>query len=289
MDWFSLALSCAFFTACCDAVSKRIMQENDEWLTGSIILGISTAVLLPTLFFVEIKPFSEELAVLLAVALPLEIYGYYLFLSAIRMAPLSLTVPLLALTPVLTLLTSWVLLGESVQPLGVAGIVLVTVGAYVLNGDLMRLHALAPIKALFTNPGSRRMLVVAMVWAVTSSLGKKGILLYGAIPFALVILSGDLVCFVAVTFVRIRTGSAKRHLGGRIPQLLILGGLLMAAVEITHFLALSMAPVAYMISVKRLSLVFGVVLGRLLFKERNIRYRLLGAGVMVAGVFLIYL
>ena len=61
----------------------------------------------------------------------------------------------------------------------------------------------------------------------------------------------------------------------------------MAGAEATHFLALQNAPVAYMISVKRLSLVLGVVLGWLFFEERNITYRLVGASVMVAGVFLI--
>jgi uncharacterized membrane protein len=76
--------------------------------------------------------------------------------------------------------------------------------------------------------------------------------------------------------------------GGELAALFLLGGLLMAAAEITHFVSLSMAPVAYMISVKRLSLVFGVVLGWLFFGEQNIRFRLVGALVMVGGVFLLY-
>jgi uncharacterized membrane protein len=62
----------------------------------------------------------------------------------------------------------------------------------------------------------------------------------------------------------------------------------MGAAQITHFLAISMAPVAYMLSVKRLSLVFGVVLGWLCFGEGNMRYRLTAATVMVIGVLFIY-
>jgi drug/metabolite transporter (DMT)-like permease len=70
--------------------------------------------------------------------------------------------------------------------------------------------------------------------------------------------------------------------------LFLLGGLFMAGAQITHFVSLGLAPVAYMISVKRLSLVFGVILGRLLFKEENIGYRLVGASIMVLGVFFFY-
>jgi uncharacterized membrane protein len=72
------------------------------------------------------------------------------------------------------------------------------------------------------------------------------------------------------------------------PVLFLIGGLLMAGAQITHFVSLSMAPVAYMISVKRLSLVLGVALGWLVFGEGNIRYRLIGASVMVCGVLLLY-
>jgi drug/metabolite transporter (DMT)-like permease len=51
---------------------------------------------------------------------------------------------------------------------------------------------------------------------------------------------------------------------------------------------MSMAPAAYMIAVKRLSLVFGVLMGWMFFNERNIRFRLIGASVMVSGIFFLY-
>jgi len=288
MNWFFIALSCAFLTACCDATSKRIMQEHDEWVTGTIILALASLILLPVFLSLDLKPVSFELISLMAIVLPLEILGYYLFLSAIRMGALSLTVPLLAFTPVLTILTSALLLGESISWKGGFGIGLVTLGAYVLNADLMTLNLLAPIHALFSNPGSRRMFFVAVLWSVTSALGKKGVLIYDPIPFGFILLFGDLVIFALVCLFRFRTGGVRINLRTGMPGLFLLGGILMAGAEITHVISLSLAPVAYMISVKRLSLVFGVILGRLLFGEHNIRYRLIGASVMVAGVFLIY-
>ena len=205
MNWFFIALSCAFLTACCDATSKRIMQEHDEWVTGTIILGLASLILLPVFLSLDLKPVSFELVALMAIVLPLEILGYYLFLSAIRMGALSLTVPLLAFTPVLTILTSALLLGESISWKGGFGIGLVTLGAYVLNADLMTLNLLAPIKALFSNPGSRRMFFVAVLWSVTSALGKKGVLIYDPIPFGFILLFGDLVIFALVCLFRFRT------------------------------------------------------------------------------------
>lgn len=53
--------------------------------------------------------------------------------------------------------------------------------------------------------------------------------------------------------------------------------------------AITLALVAYVISLKRLSTVFGVLWGKLLFKEKDFKDRLIGAVIMAAGVILIAL
>ncbi|MBI5569338.1 MAG: EamA family transporter [Desulfomonile tiedjei] len=288
MTWFWLALCCALLTACCDAVSKRIVRTNDEWVAGTVLLGVACLLLTPVFLAQDLKPVSLDFILLLAVALPLEVLAYYLFLSAIRSGPLSLTVPLLAFTPVLTILSSALIVGERISSTGAVGIALVTLGAYLLNGDLARGGLLDPLRALVSHAGSRRMLGVAVLWAVTSALGKKGVLMYGAIPFGTVLTYGVLVGFAAISLVRMRGEPKKARFDGRLWGFYLLGGIFMGSAQITHFLAISMAPVAYMLSVKRLSLVFGVLLGWLWFGEGNMRYRLTAAAVMVAGVFFIY-
>ncbi len=52
---------------------------------------------------------------------------------------------------------------------------------------------------------------------------------------------------------------------------------------------LSLTNVAYMISVKRLSLLIGVFYGHVLFRESGIRERLLGTALMLTGFVLIVL
>jgi drug/metabolite transporter (DMT)-like permease len=288
MTWFFIALGCAFLTACCDSISKRIMETNDEWITGTVLPGIAVIFLAPVFWAQHPKPVTMDLLVLLAVAVPLEVLAYYLFLSAIRMAPLSLTVPLLAFTPALTILTSAVLLGEGICPSSGCGIVLVTFGAYILNGNLACKDLVAPIRALVSDPGSRRMLAVAVIWSVTSALGKKGVLLYGAIPFGMVLLVGLVIIFAVIAAIRGKAPAVRLDISGPALGFFVLGGALMAGAEVAHFVSLSQAPVACMIAVKRLSLVFGVLMGWLWFREDNIRYRLLGGGIMVTGVFFIY-
>ncbi|MEZ4551110.1 MAG: hypothetical protein R2860_06745 [Desulfobacterales bacterium] len=50
-----------------------------------------------------------------------------------------------------------------------------------------------------------------------------------------------------------------------------------------------MTKAAYMVSVKRLSIVFGVIFGGLVFREENFPMRLLGAVLMFSGAVVILL
>jgi drug/metabolite transporter (DMT)-like permease len=52
---------------------------------------------------------------------------------------------------------------------------------------------------------------------------------------------------------------------------------------------MELAPAAYLVAVKRLSLLFSVLLGGLWLKERPFLPRVLGAGLMCSGVGLIAL
>ena len=55
----------------------------------------------------------------------------------------------------------------------------------------------------------------------------------------------------------------------------------------SHMTALNLTKVAYMISVKRISLVIGVLYGYFLFRETNIGERVFGALLMLTGFILI--
>jgi len=54
-------------------------------------------------------------------------------------------------------------------------------------------------------------------------------------------------------------------------------------------IAISLTQVAYMISVKRLSLLMGVLYGYILFKETNIKERFAGTLLMIIGFAMIIL
>ena len=288
MHWFILALGSAYFMATEGVLSKALMQKNDRWTAGWLQCALAAVFLALLLWDGAHVVFTRELTLLLIILMPLETLAYWLFLTAIQIAPVSLTFPFLSFTPVFTILTARLFLGESVSLMGAGGIVLVSAGAYVLQLNLVRESIFAPIRAVFTNPGSRVMLMVAFLYSITSTLGKKGVLLMGPRHFAVVYVGLFAVVVTVFQVVRMLSGRSTIHLKGKYGLLAVASGLAMAGMMFTHCLAIEIAPVPYMMSVKRTSMIFAVLYGWIFFKEELIGYRLLGALVMAAGVFLIY-
>jgi drug/metabolite transporter (DMT)-like permease len=69
----------------------------------------------------------------------------------------------------------------------------------------------------------------------------------------------------------------------------LLVGAAVAGEIICHVYGMSLAPAAYLIGVKRLNILFSVILGGLVLRERPWLPRLAAALLMVAGVALIAL
>lgn len=64
----------------------------------------------------------------------------------------------------------------------------------------------------------------------------------------------------------------------------MLQGMIFILMLFSENYAFKMISASYVISIKRLSALFGVGTGYLVFKEKNIRERALGAVIMVVGV-----
>jgi drug/metabolite transporter (DMT)-like permease len=288
MHWISLTLLSAFFLATADTLSKRYLSH---YRAGELVLvrfGVAGALLLPLLLWQPWPPLSAVFWGWIAVSLPLELIAMWLYMLAIRDAPLSLTLPYLAFTPVFNTLTAYLLLGETVSWRGFSGILLVVLGAWLLNLEAaqpgIRRKVLAPFRAITRERGSRLMLMVAAIYSLTSATSKAAMLqvtpgFFGAFYFVL-LGTASVLLFAS------RDLTSWRALGRhRVAHLGI--GLFMAAMVVTHFYAIAHIEVAYMVAVKRTSLLFGMLYGAWLFGETGLQKNLVAGMFMVLGVLLI--
>ena len=285
MHWLTLSLICAFTLATSDAAAKHWLRQAGVWELLVIRLGLSGLLLLPWALTFDLPTLPGVFWAWLAVLLPLEIVAMLLYVRAIRDYPLSLTLPYLAFTPVFVVATGWLVLGERVSGRGLLGILLVVVGSWLLNfeqAERLTLRTVtAPFRAILVNPGSRLMLGAAAIYGLTSVGGKAAMTWmppeqFGAFYFSLL----GIGTLLLVALIRPRALRVDRF--GWLPLAIVAG--FMAIMVVTHFLALAEVEAAYMIAVKRTSLLFGMLYGAMLFGERHLGRHLFAGTLMVVGV-----
>ena len=279
MPWVLYSLITAFSLATADALSKKAMGKTDEYVIAWVREGYSLPFLALAFFFIDIPHLDSTFWFATLSALPLEITAVILYVKAIRLSPLSLTIPFLALSPVFIIVTAFLLLGEFPDRSGLLGIMLITLGGYLLNIRATREGFLGPIKAIKKERGSVLMIIVALIYSLTSTMGKIAVqhsspIFFGFFyPFLL-----TLILSVILGWKGLLSQVASR------PKTFFIIGIFTAVMIASHFTAVSLTDVAYMISVKRTSLIFSVIYGRLLFGEKNTGERLIGSILMLAGV-----
>ena len=270
-----------------DLLSKLALRDQHEKIVGWARLIFSLPLLGLFLWTNGLPSLSPRFWWICLAMLPLELTAFLLYLRAIRLSPLSLTVPFLALTPVFTIATSWILLKEKVSGMGTLGICSIVVGIYLLNATTFKEGILAPLRALFRERGTRLMIGSAFLYSITSNFGKRAIQLSSPMAFAFfyqLIDTAALFGFAQAKAGGIRPlGTALRRQG----FLYLCLGTVAAFASLVHCIGIAQAPVPYFIAIKRTSLLVAVIFGGLILKEGKILQRFLGAGLMVAGVTLI--
>ncbi len=284
MSWVIYALITAFSIATADAISKGTLVRSNEYVVAWVRQGYALPFLTIAFFFIDIPPLDGTFWLTLLMVVPLDVTAIILYVKAISLSPLSLTIPFMALSPVFVIITAFVILGELPDISGLTGILLIVTGAYLLNVRATRHGILGPLKAIRKERGSVLMIIVALIYSLTSTLGKL------AVQHSSPLFFGVFYPFV-LTLVFTGIAGIKGKLSGVIsrPWIFLAIGFFTAMMMLSHFMAISLTDVAYMISVKRCSLLFSVMYGWALFREINISERLIGSALMIAGVVTITL
>lgn len=280
MTWFFLSLLTAFAVASCDTCVKKWFSHLSHYEMMLFPLIYALPFLGITLIWVHPPRLDAVFFWSFIAAIPLTVIPMLLYMKAIKLSPLSLTVPYLSFTPVFMILSGDLMLGETIDSWGMIGIAIVVGGSYVLNIDISQRSMLAPLQAVFKETGSWLMLVVAFLFSISAVVGKMAILHSSVIFFQVwfFIVVTLLMLGLLILIKKVTPGFFLQQ-----PTKGLVTGIFMFIHIMCHGFAIAMTKAAYMMSIKRLSILFSVIYGGLVFKETNIPIRLTGAALMFAG------
>ena len=283
MLWLFLSLLTALAVAGRDVSVKAFTDLAPQ---DVVMLEMSWALPLLAIgcILVDVPPLDATFWWAFAISLPLNMAAYLLYIYAIKVSPLTLTVPFLAFTPVFMILTGQVVLGESINIWGGLGIFLIVGGSYVLNLDRANEGLLKPFTFLRHEKGPLIMLFVAFLFSFAAVVAKRAILHSSPLFFSFFFF---LIFNVAVLLSLLLTGKRDwRQLLEKKGKGLWLGILLVVHVG-CHGLAIAISTAVYMVAVKRSSIVFSVFFSRFFLNENQVVLRSVGTALMFAGILVI--
>ncbi|MBW2546264.1 MAG: DMT family transporter [Deltaproteobacteria bacterium] len=207
------------------------------------------------------------------------------FMRSVQLSPLSRTVPFLSLTPVFGAAVAIPLLGEVPGTVHWAGILLVVLGAIVLNSDL----ADSWWRSVSHEKGAPYMIAVAVLWAFSTALDKRALGHASPTVHAFLLSGGSAAILLSWILARGKQSELRDVLCA--PRALLAGlvGFAVAALAL-QMVALQWLWVAVIETLKRAFGVVGsVVFGRLFFGEPITGRKVIAMGLMLAGTALLAL
>ena len=136
MLWILFAFLGAFSESLKDVFSKKALnsiKNIDEYVAAWSMRFFALPFLLSLLLFVEIPVIGDGFWSALLVSGGLNTITTILYMKALKLSDLSVTVPMVTFTPLFLLVTSPLIVGEFPGVFGVFGIILIVMGAYMLN------------------------------------------------------------------------------------------------------------------------------------------------------------
>lgn len=235
-------------------------------------------------------PFNWDFWLMLLATTVLNVCFEILRFRAYGLTHMGLIAPFGGVSPILTILTSWLIIREVPSLKGVIGIILVSLSIYFLylKGGWTLSQILKPFKSIWKNKGTRYGFLASIPPALAIVFDKKAVMAADPITFSL--FSAFAIGFSAwlidcsfqgknCFFNQINKRNIFRFL-----KIGIFYTIALLSFNATFLFAI----VPYVSALRRVAIVFEVILARLFLKER--RYftkRIIAAGGVVAGAVLI--
>jgi drug/metabolite transporter (DMT)-like permease len=270
-----------------DATRKRLVGSIAP-LPLAALLWLGQVPMFATAVVIWRSPAPPRAYILNATASVVFNYaGTLLYLEALRISPLSRTIPFLSFSTVFVALFGVVLLDEQLTALQSAGVALVVGGALLLTLRREDLSSGARILRMVTREaGNLLMLGAALMWALSFIFDKRS-LAYATVPVHALVMAGALsILYLATLVVSKRVGELAKVRGAT--RTYVLAMVLVSLGQSLQMWVLPSVPVSLYEACKRcVGMSLSVLNGAWLFDEPVTVRKVVSIGVMAAGVILV--
>ncbi|MEI6741629.1 MAG: EamA family transporter [bacterium] len=284
--WLIYSVACALSDSIASLTNKKLISKKQDPMSVSLFIhGFGTLAFLALAVITSQKlfPIGSKLLLFIIITAAATAAAGVILLMSFRKGDLSLIAPIQTITPLLILLIAIFFLKESPSPIGLIGIILILVGGVVLDKDPGESIGSIAKRIVSYKPALLGVLAAGL-YAIASVFDKGGLKITTLGVWIFYVYFFIFIFIMPIVLFKRRKELTKLKEN----KLLLLASAFFSVSAIyLQLLALQTALVTYVLSVKRLSSVFAVVLSYIFLDETKALHRLRGAAIMVAGAILI--
>lgn len=288
MSWLPFALICMIMTVAKTLLAKRLLRDIEPQVFVFLDLAFSWFFLLAFLPWFQWQAVTPRFMLLIGLIAVPSILAMTFLSKATKEGEISEVSPLLLLVPAITALTTPIFLDENISSLGWAGILTVLMGGYLIKLEDPR-NPLGPFRALRNDRVLRFVIISIGIGVVGIHLSK--LLVLSTDPVTTQIATQTTLTFLALPL-GLWWGRGTRGLRRTIQdhyKLLIILGAISTVSSLSILTALHLGgQIPYVLSIKRMSVIFIAGLGMFAMKESVRTGKILGVGCMVAGGYILF-
>ena len=273
-----LVFTAALFHSCWNALTKR---AHDQFAFLCSAVAVASVLFLPVTLS-ALPPAGVPAAAWPFVVATIVLHALYFYTlgRSYRSGEFSLVYPIarglgVALVPLLAV----VLLDERPSPVGALGIAFVVAGIVALQWVGRPLVAAGARRRL--GPGTGWALLTGLTIAAYALVDKAGVSRLHPVPYIGLMFVGSLLLLLPVALANVER--FRREWAANWRTILVASAMTLTAYLLVLF-AFRLSKAGYVVAAREVSIVMSVVIGRLWFGERRLAARLVGAGLVLAGV-----
>jgi len=293
MLWLLFGLLTALFFALFHIFNKKYVAKSDAEYFAYIILVFSTIAAIPLILLLREKLVFNYYWLVGMIFIGIIIWiTRVLYTKSLKVAEVSKTVPLLSITPLFTLIIAMVWLGEFPSPMGITGIIVLISGIYLFNYQKGQGSIFEPFLLIFKNKGALLMFIVALIYGVGSVIDK--FVINHSNPLSIILFNSAFASFFQTIYLSIKDKNYFIPKARKVIKENWRGGLVITVFFYlfitTQIYGISLIHTVYIIALKRMSVLFVVIIAYFVFKERKSFTYVLGGTILMllGGVLMLF-
>lgn len=266
---------------------KQLTQQGTHPLCINFLTYILlSAICVAGLPFLDVNELNRDFWLYSILGGIIGALGNGLLVKALQKGTLSVLGPINSYKAIVGLIFGVILLGEIPNFWGVAGILIIIIGSYLVLDTTEERFSLA----LLRNK-EIQFRIAAMILTAIEAIFVKKVILSSSPEIAFISWStfGAFFSFILVVLVRIKIKTEIENLGISSFIKLFLLITCIGIMQLSTNYVFENMEVGYALSLFQLSIIVSVILGHRYFQEKDIRKKIIGSSIMIIGSVLIFL